>query len=135
MSAAEQGRVFLAMALCGALCVAAYDAARALLGAIGGGKVLCALADLSFGVLCAAGMTMTALALETDPFRAFEFGGLSLGIALYALTIGTFVRIIYKRIGNLMKKSEEMRRLSQNDAGKREKKTNISHDILSVSEE
>ena len=96
MSAAEQARVFLAMALCGALCAAAYDALRCLAKAAGGGAVLCGAADLLFGILCAAGMTATALAMRTDPFRWFEFAGVALGCALYALTIGTFVRSIYK---------------------------------------
>lgn len=105
MSAAEQARVFLAMALCGALCGAIYDALRVFAGAIGGGKLLCGAVDLLFGVLCATGMALTALVMETDPFRWFELGGLLLGIALYALTIGTFVRFIYKRIGKFGKKS------------------------------
>lgn len=105
MSASEQARVFLAMALCGALCGAIYDALRMVAGAIGGGRFLCGAVDLLFGLLCAVGMAATALVMGTDPFRWFEVGGLLLGIALYGLTIGTFVRYIYKRIGKLGKKS------------------------------
>ena len=117
MSAAEQARVFLAMALCGALCASLYDALRLCAGAAGG-RILCGAVDLLFGPLCAAGMALAALALETDPFRLFAFGALFVGIALYALTMGTFVRFVYKTIGKFGKKSEEMDGLRQNDAGK-----------------
>lgn len=105
MPAAEQGRVFLAMALCGALCAGVYDALRLTMEAIGGGKLLCGAVDLLFGALCAAGMTATALLMMTDPFRWFEFAGILLGVAVYGLSIGTFVRYVYKRLKKLMKKS------------------------------
>ena len=96
MQAAEQARVFLAMALCGALCAAAQDTLRLMAKAAGGGAILCGAADLLFGPLCAAGMTAVALLMQTNPFRWFEFAGLALGVSLYALTIGTFVRSTYK---------------------------------------
>ena len=105
MSAAEQGRVFLAMALCGVLCAGVYDAIRMAMEAIGGGKLLCGAVDMLFGVLCAAGMTGTALLMMTDPFRWFEFAGILFGIAAYGLSIGTFVRYVYKRLEKFTKKS------------------------------
>ena len=109
MSAAEQARVFLAMALCGALCACLYDALRFIAEAIGGGRILCGAVDLLFGVMCAAGMTATALTMLTDPFRWFEFAGILLGIAMYGLSIGTFVRSIY---GFVHKKAGEFRKNS-----------------------
>ncbi len=105
------------MALCGVLCAAIYDLARWVASRIGG-RILCGVADLLFGPLCAAGMIASALALCADPFRAFEAAGLFFGIALYAATIGTFVRFIYEKIAILRKKSEESGGLFQNVAGK-----------------
>lgn len=104
MTALEQTRVFLAMALCGAACAAVYDAARALL-ARAGGRLLAQAADLFFGPLVAAGMTATALRMLADPLRAYEFAGVTLGAALYAATIGTFVRFAYSFVKKMCKKS------------------------------
>ena len=105
MSAAEQARVFLAMALCGALCACVYDALRLALRAAGGGLALAGVADLLLGAICAAGMTATGLVMMCDPFRWFEFAGMALGMGLYALTIGTFVRHTYKIVKRIGKKS------------------------------
>lgn len=105
MRTAEQARVFLAMALCGAVCAAAYDALRLLARAIGGGRILVGAVDLLFGPLCAAGMTATALVMLVDPFRWYEFAGVLLGIALYAASIGTFVRFIYDCTRKIVQKS------------------------------
>lgn len=104
MAAVEQARVFWAMALCGALCAALYDALRHAANAAGG-PALAGAADLLFGPLCAAGMTATALATMTDPFRGYEVAGVAVGIALYALSIGTFVRVAYKIMKKFGKKS------------------------------
>ena len=49
MTVTDQARAFLAMALCGALLGAVYDA----LGALRRGRLLTAAADLLFGVLAA----------------------------------------------------------------------------------
>lgn len=105
MTAAEQARVFLAMTLCGGLCAAAHDALRLVVRALGGGRALLGATDLFFGPLCAAGMTLTALIAMTDPFRWFEFAGVLFGIALYGLSIGTFVRHAYKNMKKIVKKS------------------------------
>lgn len=105
MTALEQARVFLAMTLCGATCAAAHDALRMALRAAGGGRTALAAADLLFGPLCAAGMTLTALATRTDPFRAYEVAGTALGAALYAASIGTFVRTVYKNMKKIVKRS------------------------------
>lgn len=104
MTALEQARVFLAMALCGAACAGVYDAARVLLFAAGG-RAAAAAADLLFGPLIACGMTVTALILLVDPLRAYEAAGVALGAALYALTIGTFVRFVYNFMKKMRKKS------------------------------
>ena len=105
MQTAEQARVFLAMALCGALSACAYDVLRLASAAVGGGKLLLGAVDLLFGPLLAVGMSATALAVMTNPFRWFEFAGAMLGIAVYELSIGTFVRYIYKMIRKILKKS------------------------------
>ena len=51
---AEQARIFLAMALCGAAVACAYDGSLALRRALGLGRVLSGALDLAMGALSAA---------------------------------------------------------------------------------
>ena len=61
---AQQARVFLALALCGAAVACACDGARALRRLLGLGDVLSGALDLAMGALAAAAMTVTALCLR-----------------------------------------------------------------------
>lgn len=107
MAAAEQARVFLAMLMCGAVCGAAYDVLMLLRRAFGSGRIFTGLADVAFGVVAAAGMTATALALRVDPFRLYEFVGIALGFVFYYVSIGMIVRAVYRNVGKLVEKSSK----------------------------
>ncbi|MGN0776677.1 MAG: spore cortex biosynthesis protein YabQ [Candidatus Ventricola sp.] len=102
MTVIEQARVFLAMALCGALLGAVYDA----LGALRRGRILTAAADLLFGVLAAGAVIAAALALCCEAYRLYTLLGVSAGFALYQCSIGTFVRFLKGRLKNLSKKEK-----------------------------
>lgn len=65
-----------------------------LLGLLRRGRVSAGAADLLFGVLCAAGMTLTALFLRMNPFRLYAFAGVALGMSAYAATIGKKLRFL-----------------------------------------
>ena len=92
---AQQARVFLAMALCGAAVAGACDGARALRRLLGMGGVLSGALDLLMGALAAAAMTLTALCLRVDPLRAYAFAGVAAGFALYRFSLGAFARAIH----------------------------------------
>ena len=92
MTAAEQARVFLAMAGCGAGLAAAYDVTGLLRRALKMGRVLTGIVDLLYGALCALAMTLTALVMRVSPFRLYAFAGVAAGMALYAASMGTIVR-------------------------------------------
>ncbi len=104
MAPAEQARVFLAMALCGAGVGGAYDASLALRRALGMGLVLSAAMDLAMGVLAAAAMTAMAVCLCVNPLRLFALAGMAAGFALYRASLGTIVRKLYAGIQNCRKK-------------------------------
>ena len=105
MTVAEQARVFLAMALCGAACGALYDALAALRFVLHAGPVLTGLLDLIYGPVCALGMIAVGLALQAEAFRLFAFAAVALGMTLYACTIGTSVRIVCRCVQRVVEKS------------------------------
>ena len=89
---AQQARVFLAMALCGAAVACACDGARALRRLLGLGDVLSGALDLAMGALAAAAMTATALYLRIEPLRLYAFAGVAAGFALYRVSLGALIR-------------------------------------------
>lgn len=97
--------MFLAMAVCGAALGGAYDCCMLLRRGLGMGAVMTGVLDLGFGALCAAGMIATALVMRTDPFRWYEFAGVAAGMTLYAISLGTIVRFVYKTVRKVVKKS------------------------------
>ena len=78
MTVTDQARAFLAMALCGALLGAVYDA----LGALRRGRLLTAAADLLFGVLAAV------LAALITPFMPL----------LLAFAAGTMIYVVIQEL-------------------------------------
>ena len=120
MTVAEQAQVFCAMAACGAAAGAVYDVLRM---AVRGGAAH--IWDLLLGVITAAGMTVTALWLETEAFRLYAFAGVAAGIGLYMLTIGTIVRKVSSAVRNFVKKSRFLHKKSRNDAGNIRKSANV----------
>lgn len=84
MTPGAQAQTFLAMLCCGACLGAVYD----LLGILRRIRGLCTIADLLFGLFCAAGIVLTALWRQCDPFRLFTFAGTAFGLVLYGITIG-----------------------------------------------
>ncbi len=88
------------MALLGAALGLGYDALALLRRALALRRFGTALLDLLFGVLCAAGITLTALILRVNPFRWYVFAGAAAGLAIYFATIGTFVRIVLRFLQN-----------------------------------
>ena len=92
---AQQARVFLAMALCGAGIACAFDGSLALRRLLGLCGVLAGALDLLMGALAAAAMTFTALCLRVDPLRAYAFAGVAAGFALYRFSLGAIGRAIH----------------------------------------
>ena len=103
MTVMDQARAFLAMALCGALLGAVYDA----LGALRRGRLLTAAADLLFGVLAAAAVIAAALALRCGAYRLYTLLGVVTGFALYQCSIGTTVRFLKGRFRKLSEKAKK----------------------------
>ena len=104
---AQQARVFLAMALCGAAVACACDGARALRRLLGLGDVLSGALDLAMGALSAAAMALTALRLRIDPLRLYAFAGVAAGFALYRVSAGALVRHADARIRSHMTRKAE----------------------------
>ena len=90
MTAARQALVLGCMAALGAAMGLCYD----LLGLLRRGWLGTGAADLLFGVLCTAGMTLIALELRMSPFRLYAFAGVALGMAAYAATLGRFFHFL-----------------------------------------
>ena len=88
------------MLLCGACAGAAHD----LLAVLRRNAFLTAAADVLLGLLCAVGVIGAALVLGCDPFRLYTLIGVLTGWAIYALSLGTIVRILAKFFINLSKK-------------------------------
>jgi len=101
MTVAEQVRVFLAMALCGACVGAAHD----LLGVLRRGMLLTAAADMMLGLIGAVCVIGAALLLRCEPFRLHTLLGVIVGWAIYASSLGTIVRILIKTLIRLSKKA------------------------------
>lgn len=90
MTPQEQAHLFLSMMICGAGLGVMYD----LLGPIRRVRGLCALTDLFFGLCCAVGMILTALALRCEPMRFYTFAAIVMGMAFYGVTIGKAWRFV-----------------------------------------
>lgn len=102
MTVPEQARAFLAMALCGALLGAAYDA----LGVLRRGALLTGAADLLFGVLGAGMVIAAALVLLCEACRLYTLLGVAAGFALYQSSVGTLVRFLAKKARGLTKQTK-----------------------------
>ena len=105
MSTAQQAQAFLIMAVCGALLGMLYDALMILRRIRHAGAAATALADLSFGAACAAGIILTALYLQIEAFRWYVFAGTGAGMAIYMLFVGTIVRKVMNFVYRFVKKS------------------------------
>jgi len=103
MTPAEQARAFAAMLCCGACLGVLYD----LLGPLRRIKGMCAMMDMLFGLFCAAGMILTALHLQCDPFRLYAFIGMACGMALYGVTAGAGIRKLSAMVRKRIVKWEE----------------------------
>lgn len=106
MTAQEQGRVFLAMMLCGVL----LGAADTLLGLLRRGKALTALLDMLLGLLAALGVVLTALVMQCEAFRLYTLLGVAAGWLLYGGTIGTLVRVLKEKMNNM---ADSVKKLSK----------------------
>lgn len=71
MTALEQARALGMMAALGAALGGIYD----LMGMMRRSRAGVGASDLLFGMLCALGMTLTALYLRMNPFRLYAFAG------------------------------------------------------------
>lgn len=100
MSAAEQGRVFLGMMLCGIGIGIAHD----LLGLLRRGMLMTAAADLLLGVIGAVCIVGCGLRMRCDPMRLYALLGAALGWAIYGASVGTIVRNLAKGCIRLSKK-------------------------------
>lgn len=76
MTALEQARALGMMAALGAALGGIYD----LMGMMRRSRAGVGASDLLFGMLCALGMTLTALYLRMNPFRLYAFAGVALGM-------------------------------------------------------
>lgn len=100
MTAADQARVFAAMVICGACIGIVHD----LLAVFRRGPASTGLADIALGVIAAAFVGAAGLALRCNPFRLFSLLGVIAGWAIYALSLGTIVRVLLKFFIKLSKK-------------------------------
>ena len=107
MSAGEQARFFLAMALCGASCSAACDALALGRCLLRGGRLATAVCDAAGGVAMAAAMTAVGLRFGLSPFRLYAFAGAGLGFALWQGTAGLLLRRAGARMVLLGRKNPE----------------------------
>ena len=101
MTVAEQARSFAAMALCGACVGAAHDG----LWVLRRNVWMTMAADLALGLFLAAGVIAAALHMRCEAFRMYTFLGVMAGWAIYAMTLGTIVRVLRR---NFIKLSEKV---------------------------
>ncbi len=97
MQAVEQARVFAGMLLTGGLLGAAYDALMLLRLLIGAGCVLTGALDLGYGMLCAAGICLSALIMQVEAFRWYVFAGTLCGMGLYFGSVGSLIRLACRK--------------------------------------
>ena len=100
MTALEQARALWMMAALGAALGGIYD----LMGMMRRSRAGVGASDLLFGMLCALGMTLTALYLRMNPFRLYAFAGVALGMGAYAATAGWLFRALYRLKQDCVKK-------------------------------
>ena len=98
MTALEQARALGMMATLGAALGGIYD----LMGMMRRSRAGVGASDLL--LLCALGMTLTALYLRMNPFRLYAFAGVALGMGAYAATAGRLFRALYRLKQNCVKK-------------------------------
>lgn len=89
------------MAVCGALCGAAYDAGMLLRRLLHFGAAATGAMDLLFGALLATGMTATALSLRTEAFRLYAFAGVGAGLLAWLGTAGALLRFLLAKAAGL----------------------------------
>ena len=90
MTALEQARALGMMAALGAALGGIYD----LMGMMRRSRAGVGASDLLFGMLCALGMTLTALYLRMNPFRLYAFAGVALGMGASLLVTFSSVRAL-----------------------------------------
>ena len=113
MTPAEQARAFTAMLFCGVCLGGIYD----LLSPLRSVKGMCTMTDMLYGLPCAAGMILTALDLQADPFRLYAFGGTVCGIVLYGMTAGAGIRKIMAMMRRRFTVRKEKYKKRQGTAG------------------
>lgn len=121
MIAAQQAQRFAAMAVCGAACMAAYDALQAVVILLRGGGAARAAVDLALGPLLAVGMTLTALHVRMDPMRLYAFAAVGCGAAVWRLSGGALARRAWRawaRMREKRKKAESCAQKRKKCAGK-----------------
>ena len=92
MTALEQARAFAAMAVCGALGGAVFDAGMLFRRAAHAGRLAVSVMDILFGVAMSMAVTMTALHLRIEPFRLYVLLAVGLGLALWRVSVGAGIR-------------------------------------------
>lgn len=107
MSAAEQAKVFAVMLVCGWGMGAAYDVLAAVCRLARGGRWMQDAADCLCGLMCGAVVIAAGLCLQAEIFRGYVFAAIALGMGLYALTMGTAVRLLGKWFLKLSNKAEK----------------------------
>lgn len=94
MIALEQARAFAAMAACGVISGAIYDAGMLFRRMTGAGRLAAAVMDILFAVWLSAAVTLAALQLRIDPFRLYVLLGVGAGMALWFATVGYGLRTL-----------------------------------------
>ena len=115
VSAAEQARVFAIMLLLGAGLGVLRCAASLLLRGARAGSVMEEIADLAFGVICAAGITAAALALRIQAVRLYVFAGVLGGMAA-AIGIWAAIGCCCRRIFSFWRRRRAKKRKSFSNA-------------------
>lgn len=127
MQAVEQARVFASMLLTGALLGAAYDALMLLRLWLGAGRALTGVLDLCYGMLCAAGICLSALIMRTEAFRWYVFAGTLCGMGIYFGSVGSLIRLACRKGRIMAAKRRKIGEKMENEAGKRPQRKNYKH--------
>jgi len=127
MQAMEQARVFSGMLLTGALLGAAYDALMLLRLWLGAGRVLTGALDLGYGMLCAAGICLSALAMRVEAFRWYVFAGTLCGMGIYFGSVGSLIRLACRKRRAWRQKRRKIGEKMENEAGKQPQRKNFKH--------
>lgn len=110
MNVEEQARVFLAMMICGSCIGVIHD----LLSPLRRSRNSAVLADLLLGICGAGGVISAGLLLGCDPFRLYTLLGVCAGWMIYAMTLGTIVRIFTRPFMKLLNKMTKQSKKAKN---------------------